>query len=462
MDFSILLPYISVIIALALLWPRGYLLIYLIDRTKSFRFGFKFFVGFILGASGFTIDLFAAHVVGSQPLAWWVIIGSAVSQIFGFSFVIFLFERRLVLPHLSRGIPFIKKTLKKIWNFNIFEKTALTLIVISFVVVGMFSYRISLDQQYADIPALIIYENDSIPSDENTLPLPGGIQSYPLNDTIMKVYISKAAGIFSLKYVGIVNLFYGLILFGAFYFMLPIQLPRLLRLGSLLVLLICQTVMWWSGGVFSTDVLYSLFLLLTVACLFYYLAGAGLSFFYLALMAMAFALWSNGAGLLFAFPTILIATIVMALTRRVPWRHFGLSWFFAVLTLVPWLIVNRNIVRLITEIPPLYRHLLTSRGWELFGQAFVTHALGIVWFVVLAFILLWYKKIWRQYPLLFLTIIALVLRIAAAPQALIDEPEFFGRLVSQLNAWFIPLAVFTITFYFHDLFGRMQWYGKKI
>src|SRR3989344_5208138 len=104
MSFEIILPYFSVIAALALLWPRGYLLVYLIDRTKSFRFGFNFFI--------------------------------------------FLFERRLVLPHVSRGIPFLKMAAQRIWSWSIFEKIALVFIFLLLIVGGIFAYRISLDQQY--------------------------------------------------------------------------------------------------------------------------------------------------------------------------------------------------------------------------------------------------------------------------------------------------------------------------
>lgn len=457
MDFSSLVQYVSIIVVLALLWPRGYLLIYLIDRSKSFRFGFKFFAGWALGVAGFTLDLLGAITLGGQGLVWWVMAYAAFSQVIGFNFVIFLFERRIIYPRWRPLVNGIRLQWERLRQISFLQIALVITIVPLFIFAAFNTSQLSTDQELVDAPAFLIYEAGDLPIGDEAL-LPGGFASYPLNDSLLKASVATVTGAFSEQLMQVLNIFYLLLLIGSFYFMLPVQLPRSMRLFSIAVL--CMVIGSLAiYGIISLDLLYAFFLLLSVAGFFYFVAGAGLSFYYFGLISFALASWSSPAGLLFGFPVIALTTIGIFVFRKVSVKDFFLSWFFALLTIAPWLLVNKLLFEDIYTGLSLIARLFTQEGVITALQATFARPFSIAWLIMLAFILIWTKKLWRLKPLLLLTTLVIVLRLVASAHT---AGGYFDRMIDQLNVWFAPLAIFVLTFFFHDLFNRFHWYGKKI
>ncbi|MFA6381668.1 MAG: hypothetical protein WCX08_00155 [Candidatus Buchananbacteria bacterium] len=319
----------KLILALILIWPRGYLLVYVIDRAKNFDFGFKFFAGWIFGLAAFTIDLFSANVFGGFKLNPWLFYFSVISQVFGLEAVIFLFERKLLWPKFENVGTFFSRQKNNFLSWSKNEYLILVILALSFLVSGIFVWQVNVNSA-ADNSAQLIFNAKTISLAEI------GLKNYPLNGSLAQVWLAEMAGRFTADYSKFLVIFYYFIILAVFYTSLPKKISRFAKLLSVYFLSNLPLLFFYFGAT-AVDWVFAIFLFLTLANFFYYLTGRGNSFFYFSGIAMAFSVWTRNDGLVLIFPLFVLATLVLLLIKKIKLSQWLLFWFWPVVTVSSWL-----------------------------------------------------------------------------------------------------------------------------
>ncbi|MFA5022471.1 MAG: hypothetical protein WC508_05335 [Patescibacteria group bacterium] len=339
--------FLKLIFAVLLILPRGYLLVYVIDRSKNFSFGYKFFVGWIFGLAAFALDVFSSNVFGGFKLYPWLFWFSAIGQIFGLEFVIFLFERKILLPNFKKIIPFCQTQLQSFKLWPNWEKIILGIIILT----AIFWSAIALGQGTTFAGANnsnIIFRQFSIDQSFYTAKdishyFTASLAKYPPNDSLIKVWLATAAGGLAWPVMVFASLFYYLIFLAIIYFFLAPAISRPARLSAV-CFLSNLPIFYFYPSFAQAEILSSIFLFLTIAGLFYFQIGIGNSYFYLAGMALAFAVWTENEALLVFFPLVVLASIIFLRAKRVNYFQLFIFWVFPVITVFPWvsfLVLNR-------------------------------------------------------------------------------------------------------------------------
>ncbi len=324
-----MINWLLIILAAVLVFPRGYLLVYVIDRAKCFPSGLKFFVGWLFGLCAFTIDVFASHALAGLPLAPWLFLYSALGQIIGLEIFIYLLERKIYVPNMQ--FSWFARQWQSFTAWKALEKALLvSLVMCTVVALGIASFGASVMSDYDRSIERIVLDR-SLDTDVYTF---SAIQ-YPFNDTLFKVWLSLPSGM-SERVILVSSFLYYILLLGIFYHSLPLYYARSVKLGSTLLLSILS---WWFfyQDVHVASILFAACLLLAIATLMHHWAGKGTSFFYLSGMGLAFGSWTQNEGLLTLFPLLMFVTLLMAILGQVRWFDFMLSWFFVMLTMFPWI-----------------------------------------------------------------------------------------------------------------------------
>lgn len=460
------LDYLKILLALLLVWPRGYLLIYLIDRSKSMSFGFKFFVGWLLGLAGFTIDAFAMNIFNHFSFGYLVFAASSLSQIFGFGFMIFIFEKKLPLPNFKNFIPFLKEHLGGFLTWPIWEKVLMIFLLSTLIlrlvgsvwtITNIPTYEFDSWNNW-NLRAKVIYEQKEVPLDkESQFYLGGGIKSYPLHDAMLKVWIASAVGEFKDKYINLTSVIYYLFLLAIFYFSLPKNMDRAIKilatyaLSSLPLLFVHSSVAY-------ADLLYSVYLYLAIISLFYFLAGAGNSFYYLSGMGLAFGVWTKNEALTLLFPVLVFTTLALVIIKKVKLKDFFLSWFFAVLTIASWL--GFRIIQKLDFLSGdsstfnlVYNNEFVS---ELFSTVFLRSHFNILWTLFFAVIIFKFKDIWASLSLKYLASTIIVLFILSNSIILFTDKALDLSAAARVNLQLAPLAVAFLAFSAQKFFGKIK------
>ncbi len=459
-----ILIWLKIILALLLIWPRGYLLIYLIDRTKSFNFGFKFFVGWLFGLAGFTLDLFAALVFGGQSLNPVVLLLSATSQIIGFSFMIWLFERKIIYPKFKNFKKFFSGQLHNFLASTILEKSVLFILLISLLIrVVMSVWQVTYLPTYDfdawnnwNLRSKVIYTQSVIPLDrQSPFYLGGGISSYPLNDSLFKVWLAKAAGEFSDRVINLASIFYYLLLAAIFYFALPSTMSRLIKLVTT-YLLSSVPLLYFHSHVAYADLFYSIFLFVSVIALFYFIAGGGKSFFYLSGIAGAFGIWTKNEGLTILLPLLIIVSIILLLRKQLKLKDWLLHWFFAALTVLPWLAF-----RFINRLDVLSGDSSTFN--LVFNYQFIGEVVSSIFFrshFALLFLLLFgvvifrFKDIYQNPSLRFFAGVIMVSFVVYNGIIIFTDKAYDLSAVTRINMQLVPLVLGFLAFFYEQFFGQ--------
>ncbi|MFA6254877.1 MAG: hypothetical protein WC675_02440 [Patescibacteria group bacterium] len=431
--------WLKIILAICLIWPRGYLLIYLIDRSKNFSFGFKFFTGWLIGLVGFTLDVFATNVFGGFELAPWVFVYSAVGQIFGFGLVIFIFERKIPWPNLKRLKPFLTKQIKSFFHWSKGQQLALGILILIILAQLVASvWRITNIPVYdlaasdnSNLKAEVIYTGKTASLEESSFFDFGDSKNSPLFDPIFKVWLAQAAGSFEDRYINLASVFYYLMLLLIFYFSLPLQVNRWLKLLGL-YLLSSLPLLYFYTQVSYIDLFFSVFLFLTIASFFYYLAGAGNSFFYFSGIALAFSLWIKNDGLWIIFPFILATTLVFWLKKKYRLKQLFLYWLWPVVTIFPWLVFRLG-NRLDT---------FSDFNW--------------LWSVILAIILFKLKLSGRNFALRYLALMIGLIFLAYNSVILLTAQAYDLSALAWVNLQLVPLGILFLIFCLRQFFGKIK------
>lgn len=324
-----ILTFFKLILATLLIWPRGYLLAYIIDRSKNFSFGFKFFAGWFFGLAAFTLDIFAANVLGGFKLDWWVFYFSVFGQIFGFEFLIFILEKKIILPKPKNLRSFLANQLNnfKLWRKS--EKIILVIFILAIFVQIILNIWLVNKLVFADLSR---YQVERIFFQREILPT----EDYFLNDILFKVWLAESIGDLSRYIFGFAGIFYSLMLLLIFYFSLPQTMNNFLKMIATYLLSNISAFYFYFQLDFS-GLCFSIFLFLIIAGLFYFLIKRGNSFFYFSGIALAFAIWTSITGLAIIFPLILITTFIFLILRLINLKNLFFYWFWPVITVWAWL-----------------------------------------------------------------------------------------------------------------------------
>ena len=465
-----ILAYIKIILAVCLFWPRGYLLAYIIDRSKSFSFGFKFFAGWAFGLAAFTLDVFVSNVFGGFKLTPWIFLVSGLGQIIGLEIVIFILEKKIILPNAKELKKLLAYNFKKLAVWSLGEKLALIILVLTIVVrIGASIWQVTNIPTYDfdawnnwNLRAKVIYTEGTIPLEKDDhFYLGGGIKSYPLNDGLFKVWLATAASSFADRYINLASIFYYLLLLAVFYFSLPLQVNRYLKLLGT-YFLSSLPILYFHSHVAYADLLFSVFLFLTVACIFYFLAGAGNSFFYFSGIALAFSIWTKNEGLSVVFPVIFLVTIILWLGARCKFKQILLYWFWPVVTILPWLsfrIMNR--LDILSGDSSTFKLVFNYQFIvDIFSSVFLRSHFNFLWLLVFFVIIFKFKDIWKSLSLRFLSLILIILFLIYNSIILFTDKAYDLGALARVNMQLAPLAVLLVVFFFYKFFAKINSYGK--
>ncbi|OGY48125.1 MAG: hypothetical protein A3J65_00920 [Candidatus Buchananbacteria bacterium RIFCSPHIGHO2_02_FULL_45_11b] len=461
-----ILIWLKLIFAILIIWPRGYVLVYVIDRSKSFSFGFKCFAGWLFGLAAFTLDLFAVNVNFGVKFAPWLFIALALGQIIGLQFVIFLFERKILLPDFKKFPPFFKKQWLDFSGWPKGQKLAWAGLVL------FLTFKILMSVwQAANIPtydfdgwnnwnlrAKVIFEEKTIPLDKTSpFYLGGGLKSYPLNDGLFKVWLAYAAGRFDDSFVNQASVFYYLLLLLIFYFSLPKRLNRLWRLLALYALSSLPFLYFHSQAPYA-DLLFSAFLFLAVGCIFHFLDGRGNSFFYISGIALAFAVWTKNEGLAVVFPVLAVETLIFLLLK---WRNvFNLFiyWFFAVLTALPWVSFKiMNKIDILSGDSSSFNFVFNQAYLgEMFSSVFLRSHFNLLWLLVFFIIIFQLRLIKKDKALGYLALNLALFFGLYNGIILFTDKAYDTTALARVNMQLAPLGVLFLTFFFERFFGKMK------
>jgi len=461
-----ILAWLKIILAIILLWPRGYLLVYVIDRLKNFSFGFKFFVSFVFGIAAFGLDIFGANVFGGFKLAPALFLASAVGQAISLEILIFFLERKFVYPKPKKLVGFLKKQWQNFSLWPIWEKLILMILILILVVrlagsiwtvVNIPTYDFDAWNNW-NLRAKVIFTESKIPLDQNSpFYLGGGIGSYPLNDTLFKVWLLTASGSFQESYINFASVIYYLLLLGIFYFSFSNKTPRLLKLLGL-YLLSGLPLLYFHSHVAYADLLFSIFLFLTVANLFYWLAGRGNSFFYLSGIALAFSIWTKNEGLAIILPLIFLTTIVFLVLKKCNFKQLFFYWFWAAVTISPWLtfrITNR--LNILSGDSSTFKLVFNYQFInELISSVFLRSHFNLLWLLVLIIIIFQIKLIWRRMSLRYLTLTLVSLFLIYNGIILFTDKAFDLSALARINMQLAPLGVLFLIFFLRQFFAKIN------
>lgn len=461
-----ILAYLKIILALFVFLPRGYLLAYIIDRSKSFSFGFKFFVGWIFGLSAFTLDFLAMTTFGGMHLGWLVYSSAIFGQIIGFEFLIFLIEKKFLLPNFKNFIPFFQGHLKNFLAWTSLEKIVWLILILTLIIrAGSSLWTVANIPTYDfdawnnwNFRAKVIFTEKTIPLEENhPYRFGGGISSYPLNDSLFKVWLATAAGEFEDKYINLAGIFYYLALLAIFYFSLPAKLNRLLKLVST-YLLSSVPLLYFHSHVPYADLFFAIFLFLTVGCIFYWLSGRGNSFFYISGIALAFGIWTKNEGLSVIFPLILITAIIFWLTKKINFKQLFFYWFWPIVTVLPWLAF-----RFIHHLDILSGDSSTFNlvfNYQFLGDIvssiFLRSHFSILWILVFVFIILKIRPIWKSISLRYLALIIVVIFLFYNGIILFTDKAYDLSALARVNMQIVPLGILFLTFFFEKFSAKIE------
>lgn len=461
-----MLDYLKIIGAVILLWPRGYCLVYLIDRSKNFSFGFKFFVGWLLGLAAFTLDVFAANVFGGFKLQPWLFLAIAIGQIFGLELVIFFLERKIIWPNPKKLKVFWQKHWQNLNWWSKGEKIVLVILILTLLirvsasvwqVVNIPTYDFDAWNNW-NLRAKVIFTEKTIPLDKDQpFYLGGGIKSYPLFDGLFKVWLATAAGQWQDRYINLASVFYYLMLLAIFYFSLPSKLNRLLKL-LVTYLLSSLPLFYFHSHVPYADLFFAIFLFLTVGCFYYWLAGRGNSFFYLSGIALAFGIWTKNEGLSLILPLLFLTTIIFFLLRRCRFRQLFFYWFWAGLTISPWLFFRfSNHLDILSGDSSTFKLVFNSQFLaEVFSSIFLQSHFNFLWLLVFAIIILKIKLIWQSFSLRYLILTLLLLFLLYNGIILFTDKAYDLSALARINMQLAPLGVLFLTFFLERFFGKIE------
>lgn len=334
-----ILSWLKILIALALIIPRGYLLVYVIDRSKNFSLGFKFFVGWVFGLAAFTLDIFASTAMTGFPLAWWIYAYAVLGQIIGLEFVIFLFERKLLLPDFRKIKPFLIRQKQNFSSWSGWEKLILAGILVTLLI--WFSLSLWQARNFGSLNDNNLTYQQVLTNHKITKNL--GYQVYPLNDSLIKVWLQSFTGDRFFPYLAFTSLFYYLIFILIFYNFLHNTFSRASKL-LVIYFLSNLPLIYFDPSLAQADLLATVFLFITLGCFVYSLMGFGNSYFYISGIAWAFLSWTKNSGLVLILPLLIIVTSILWLLKKRNYKAMFIYWFFAILTISPWLsyiIVNK-------------------------------------------------------------------------------------------------------------------------
>ncbi|MFA6410083.1 MAG: hypothetical protein WCW26_00700 [Candidatus Buchananbacteria bacterium] len=337
----------KLILAVLIIWPRGYLLAYVIDRSKNFSFGFKFFAGWIFGLAAFTIDLFSSNLFGGFKLHPWLFYFSAIGQVFGLEFVIFLFERKILWPKFNNFMPFWQKQIANFSLWSKWQKIILAIIILTSLLWSVSAIWQNESFGSANNANLIFRElfNRQELSVVKTNPawLNSVLGQYPPNDILVKIWFSTILGRLDISAIIFGSIFYYLMLLLVFYHALPAGFDRSLKL-LVTYLLSNLPVIYFLPNIAQVEIFWAILVLLVIGCLFYYLVGLGNSFFYFSGMALAFAAWTKNDALMIFFPIMVAFSLVFLQKKKINYFQLFIFWVFPVITVFPWysyLVLNK-------------------------------------------------------------------------------------------------------------------------
>ncbi len=461
-----ILGYLKIILAICLLWPRGYLLIYVIDRSKNFSFGFKFFTGWLIGIAAFTLDIFATNALGGFKLQPLVFLFAVLGQVVSLEILIFFLEKKFIFPHFRKTKEFFSRQWQNFISWTRWEKIVFVILILTVIlrlsgslwqVKNIPTYDFDAWNNW-NLRAKVVFAENTIPkAAESPFYLGGGIASYPLFDSLFKVWLATSGGSWQESYINLASIFYYLFLLLIFYFSLPRGVNRIIRLVGV-YLLSSLPLLYFHSQVAYADLLFSIFLFLTISCLFYWLAGGGNSFFYFSGIALAFSIWTKNEGLAIIFPILLITTVVFLVLKKCRFWQWFFYWFWGIVTISPWLYFRfSNQLDFLSGDSSTFRLVFNSQFLgEAFSSIFLRSHFNLLWLLFFIILALKFKSIWKSLALRYLTIVILVLFLFYNGVIVFTDKAYDLSALARVNLQLTPLVVLWLIFFYFKFFGRIK------
>lgn len=423
-------------------------------------FGFKFFAGWLLGMAGFSLDLFVAAIFSGFEFSSLIFFTSSMTQIFGFSFMIYIFERKVLYPKVKNFVPFVKKQITNFKSWAKFEKIGLIAFTIMLIIQVSGSMllitKTSISTNDWNLRAQAIYSENKIPLDPLASNYLGGEGiHYPLNDALLKVWVANVLGEFDQRSINLVSIFYYLGLLAFFYFLLPSKINKGIKLFATYILSTLP-LLYFNSYIVYTDLLFSIFLLMAVGSMYLFIKGQGNSFYYLAGMGLAFSIWTKIEGFTILFPIMIATTWFLLLSKKVSLKDFSLQWFFAILTVVPWVFfqVTKNLNFLGGDFSTFSFVLSQKIVEDVLSSILLLGHYNLLWIIILAVIVFRFKDIRADQSLQYLGISLVSLFVIYNGIIFFTDKELSLNALTQINMQLTPIAVLFLAVFFDKINTR--------
>jgi len=240
--------------------------------------------------------------------------------------------------------------------------------------------------------------------------------------------------------------------------MLPSRISRGVRLFATYALS-SLPLLYFHSYVAYADLYFSIFLLMAVGSMYYYLDGRGNSFYYLAGMGLAFSIWTKNEGLSILFPVMVATTLILLTLKKVKLKDFLWQWFFAALTIAPWLYFRiANKLDVLSGDSSTFNFVFNSQFLlDAISSIFLRSHFNILWLVVFAVIILRLKDGWQSFSLRYLMLSTLVLFGLYNSIILFTDKALDLSALARVNMQLAPIAIlFLVAF-----FDKISVYEKK-
>lgn len=435
-----ILKLIQLFLAYFLPWLVGYLILRLLDYRRQFADGFVVFAALPVGVGIFSLEIFVLGILG-LTLFLKLSLGLLAVNLAGLSFAAWLAGRLTWrfdfsgFRGLSAGKMFLLIAFVLILLFRVGAA--------GWQIVHMPIYEFDAWNTW-DLRGKVIYTEGAIPLDKTQqFYLGGGLNSYPMGDTLWKVWVATMFGSWQESAVNLYSVVFYLFLTGLFYFSLPPAWSFGFRLLSAYALS-SLPFLYLHSWVAYADLEFAAYCFLAVAALFWFLRSNYPSYLWLSGLAVGLAIWIKNEGFVVLAPVIFVSTLLMVFEKKLPLKRFGVYWAVIILSVLPWLGFRFfNHLAFLNGNSSTFKMIFNSAFFgEWFSTIFLRSHFNFLWLLLFILCAWKWKELWRDPAQKYLAITLGLLFLVYNGVVLFTDRAYDLSVLARADLQIVPLAVF--------------------
>lgn len=307
-----------------------------------------------------------------------------------------------------------------------------------------------------DLRGKVIYTEARIPLDR-TEPfyLGGGLNSYPLNDALWKVWVASMLGSWQEGLINLYSVVFYALLLGLFYFLLPQAWSANFRLFSTYALA-SLPFLYFHSWVAYADLELALYLFLAVAAGWRFLRDSYSSYLFLSAVALGLAIWTKNEGLVILAPALFLLTVYFTFRKSLSKKQLLQYWLLAFVAASPWLIFRFvNQLDLLNGNSSSFQIVLNSPFFpDWFSSVFLRSHFNFLWPLLFLLVVWQWRAIRSTAALRYLAITAGLLFSFYNGIVLFTDRAYDLSVLARADLQIVPVAVFLCALLLHPLVFR--------